>query len=492
MHNTLVPGITVQNIAQDAANTTRFAFLFLCIGSVIFMSLMFNIMYSITPALRRITLAVREISSGNFDYRLKLLQDDEMGEIANLINRTLDKVAESEAALVAEKAGVERLVLRRTKELRLEEGKFIASINGLPLGFLLVDGKGRILMINPSMKELLGLNDQDDLEVVQTAATEGSILSRIVNHSEKVIKHRKNDNLEINSNGRDYHSFFSPISISDEELGGVVILVEDVTEEKIIERSKDEFFSIASHELRTPLTAIRGNASLIEEFYKDEMKDKEFRGIVDDIHNSSIRLIGIVNDFLDASRLEQGKVVFKNQSLQLEAVIESVIKQMTIVASEKKLYVRTDSVILEDLPAVFGDPERIEQVLFNLIGNALKFVAEGGVTIKTEVVGRLIQVFVIDTGRGISLENQQLLFHKFQQANTSLLTRDTTRGTGLGLYISKLLIEEMGGSLQLVKSEEDKGSTFSFTIPIATDKDKAKTASPSEVPAPAADDAPLA
>lgn len=330
-------------------------------------------------------------------------------------------------------------------------------------------------MLNPAMERLLNLSKTgtDELEIAKQVTGEGSFLKKLLSSSQKAIKNKKTTTMELTTeDGKYLHSLLSPITISSEELSGVVILVEDVTEAKIIERSKDEFFSIASHELRTPLTAIRGNTSLIQQFYDDQLKggDGDLGNMVEDIHSSSVRLIEIVNDFLDASRLEQGKVKLKPQAMHIETIIESVIYEMSAVTQEKHLYIKTDTATLKHLPQVFADPDRVKQILYNLVGNALKFVDEGGVTVKTEVDGKKLRVSIIDTGRGISTENQQLLFHKFQQANTSILTRDATRGTGLGLYISKLLAEEMGGNVSLDHSEEGKGSTFSFTLPLL-DKD---------------------
>ncbi len=470
-----VSGTDATIIEHNIDRITHASFLFLSLGSVIFMSLMFNLMFSITPALRRISFAIKEIGKGNFDYRLKLPVDNELGDIADTLNFALDKVLISEKELEQEKAGVERLVERRTRQLKLEQGKFLASINGLPLGFILADNKGHILMLNPAMERLLNLSKTgtDELEIAKQVTGEGSFLKKLLSSSQKAIKNKKTTTMELTTeDGKYLHSLLSPITISSEELSGVVILVEDVTEAKIIERSKDEFFSIASHELRTPLTAIRGNTSLIQQFYDDQLKggDGDLGNMVEDIHSSSVRLIEIVNDFLDASRLEQGKVKLKPQAMHIETIIESVIYEMSAVTQEKHLYIKTDTATLKHLPQVFADPDRVKQILYNLVGNALKFVDEGGVTVKTEVDGKKLRVSIIDTGRGISTENQQLLFHKFQQANTSILTRDATRGTGLGLYISKLLAEEMGGNVSLDHSEEGKGSTFSFTLPLL-DKD---------------------
>src|SRR4030042_3337239 len=118
------------------------------------------------------------------------------------------------------------------------------------------------------------------------------------------------------------------------------MVMEDISERKAIERSRDEFFSIASHELRTPLTAIRGNTSMILEYYGDALKDEQLKGMVMDIHESSIRLISIVNDFLETSRLEQGRIPFKNEPFDAPTLIEAVLKEYDVTGSRRKLYLR--------------------------------------------------------------------------------------------------------------------------------------------------------
>jgi signal transduction histidine kinase len=117
---------------------------------------------------------------------------------------------------------------------------------------------------------------------------------------------------------------------------------------------------------------------------------------------------------------------------------------------------------------VLGDQDRVKQVVYNLVGNALKFVETGGVTVSAQRQGQFVKVTVTDTGVGMTLAAQQLLFHKFQQATNGLLTRDAARGTGLGLYISKLLVEQMHGRIRLESSEPGVGSVFSFTLPVAS------------------------
>jgi signal transduction histidine kinase len=203
---------------------------------------------------------------------------------------------------------------------------------------------------------------------------------------------------------------------SDDYFIGTVVTVDDITEQKALQRSRDEFFSIASHELRTPLTAIRGNTSMIQDYFPKALADPDLKSMIDDIHESSVRLITLVNDFLDTSRLELGKIKFD-------------IKPVNV-------------------------PE-------------LKFTEAGSVTIAVRQNGTQCEMRVTDTGKGIPLDSQSLLFRKFQQASNNILTRDSTRSSGLGLYISKLIINGMNGAIELESSVENQGSTFLVSLPVA-------------------------
>jgi len=388
-----------------------------------------------------------------------------LGGVLNAMARELGQTLRNEA--------------RRTEELSQEKSRYLSSIDSLPIGFIMTDMNSVILNINPAMERMLRTDEmkKDDRNGghLESAVT---FLDQLLVQSKKALESKKPINLQElgNDEGQLFRAFFTPVLLAgskEEEAIGAAILVEDVTEERIMARSKDEFFSIASHELRTPLTAIKGNTSIIQQFYKEQLKDEQLNEMVGDIYESSVRLIDIVNDFLDASRLEQGKMQFNLEEFSIEEIIEKVIYETGGLASEKKIQIRMTN-DLGTLPKVRADKNKVKQVIYNLVGNSLKFIESGSVTISAKIEGgKFIKVSVIDTGRGISTVNQQILFHKFQQAGSSILTRDTTRGTGLGLYISKLLIEGMGGKIMLEHSEEGKGSTFSFTLPIVTIKSEA-------------------
>lgn len=380
----------------------------------------------------------------------------------------LEEAHELEDKLEVEKESVEHKVQIRTQELFQEKAKLISSIENLPVGFMMVNIEMELMVVNNLAEHMLGGTKSINL-VGEIKKILGAKLD-VVEYVKQCGIHKKRvifDNLE--RNGKVIRILLSPILTGEKNdiCIGVVILFEDVTEAKIVERSKDEFFSIASHELRTPLTAIRGNTSMILQYMDAQLKDPQLKEMIKDIHESSLRLIAIVNDFLNLSRLEQGKIQFKTISVDIISLIRKVIAEMQGSASEAKLHL-TLKESTAPVPRVLADPDRVKEVLINLIGNSLKFTEKGGVTISIDPQKNILKIMVTDTGRGISLKNQSLLFHKFQQAESNLLTRDTTRGTGLGLYISKLMIKGMGGNIILEQSIPNQNTVFSFTLPYVT------------------------
>jgi signal transduction histidine kinase len=415
----------------------------------------------VTKPLVKLTTIAEKIAGGDLTQQAEITSTDEVGTLAKAFNQMVNNLKQ------------------KIEQLHAEHIKLEASINSLSVGYIMLDRESTILTINQTAKQILCASPTSPYATIADCTLDyiheelkGSInLKAFIN---QCLNEKKSMLIkELPFQNRYLKIFLTPIITIG--VIGVVILVDDITETKVMERSKDEFFSIASHELRTPLTAIKGNSSLIKEFYSDHIKDQNLSEMIEDIHESSNRLIGIVNDFLDMSRLEQGKMDFKKIPFDITEIINSIIKEYQVTGSQKQV----ELIFTQDnqikLPAVYADPNKVKQVLINLIGNGLKFTSKGTITISTHVENNLLKVFVADTGRGISQANQNLLFRKFQQANTSILTRDTTKGTGLGLYISKLITEGMGGTIKLENSVEGHGTTFSFTIPLAT---KEQIASP--------------
>jgi len=223
---------------------------------------------------------------------------------------------------------------------------------------------------------------------------------------------------------------------------------------------KDEFVSLTSHELRTPLTAIGGSLSTVLEGYAGRVDDKA-KEFLEGAFNENTRLLRLVNNLLNISRIEAGRLKFNIVPSDLNEVIRAALETLKTQAEEKKLSLIFDP---QENLIVQADEDKLREIIINLCGNALKFTEVGHVGVTTWRQGELAIVAVEDTGRGILPQDQQKLFKKFMQADGTKATKKKG-GTGLGLYICKNLIEGMGGEIWL-QSEHTKGSTFYFTLPL--------------------------
>lgn len=377
----------------------------------------------------------------------------------------LEDEKELEKQLAQEKNGIEKKVEERTRELSDEQAKLMASISALPRAFVIVDLESQIVAQNGKLESIFGKIDGNwSMGKIDELLGDAFALE---DKLKEIYKEQKVFDVRDLSYGAKFLGIYmAPVLNSENKLIGVVITIKDSTEAKVLIRSRDEFFSIASHELRTPLTAIRGNTSMILDYYKEALKDPELKQMVVDTHEASIRLIGIVNDFLDMSRLEQGKMQYSITDVEIVEVVNKVVKDLAENAKVKGVGLKVMGG--ERNVTVSADAGKVEQILFNLIGNSLKFTEKGSVTIEIKQDKEMVNIVIVDTGLGIPLANQGILFHKFQQAGSSTITRDGAKGTGLGLYISRLMAEGMGGSLSLLKSEEGKGSVFGICLPIGT------------------------
>ena len=379
-------------------------------------------------------------------------------------------------------AAIEAKMKLRTDQLIASTSRAYSFLDNLNMGFIMCDVSAEVVVTNQAVQHILSQKMTGTTETPKAPVahntwnieTIDSLLQPELELRKLIVRslatNQPLEAKETNFGKRVLHLFIAPmvneLSAGEKQQIGAVILVEDITEQKVLERSKDDFLSIASHELRTPLTAIRGNASLIKKYYGDKLPDKGVEEMIDDIHESAIRLIDIVNDFLDATSLEQGKMQMTPTTFSLGELIAEVIREFHGVAALKHITVASQPDVAST-PSVSGDRQRIKQVLYNLIGNAVKFTDKGSVTIATRADEKFVYTLVSDTGKGMPPENQRLLFGKFQQAGNSLLTQDGTKGTGLGLYISKLIMERSGGTIGLEHSEVGKGSSFVFSLPLA-------------------------
>lgn len=243
---------------------------------------------------------------------------------------------------------------------------------------------------------------------------------------------------------------------------GCVTSLHDITAEREISQMKNEFVSTVSHELRTPLTSIKGYVDLILDGEAGDINDiqEEFLGIV---KQNSDRLVALINDLLDISRIESGRIHLKIQPLDMADIMQGAAETFRAVAETARIALAVE--VPEDLPAAAGDRDRVGQVVMNLLSNAIKYSPGGGtVRVASRLRDRQVVVDVSDEGIGIPTEDQEHLFDKFYRVDSSL-TREIG-GSGLGLSICKTIIELLGGQIW-VKSDPGTGSTFSFSLPIA-------------------------
>ncbi|MBU6370592.1 MAG: HAMP domain-containing protein [Patescibacteria group bacterium] len=491
---TAVIARTTQDINRIQSVITPAVLAFLACSALFLIFFAYTFARRITDPIRKLSDIARRITSGESSLEVSadlLGRTDEIGSLSASFNALIaalrDKIANletsgqelhaanenlenSKRAIVnlledveREKSKVEETVAIRTEELSDEKSRLLASINSLSIGYIMADVNGAIILSNSAVRTVLDVKENP-----HAISEMAKLFDKF--DLEKSCRECLESNKTITVKDIEYRTkflriFCAPVSNKDRTIGHV-LLIEDTTEAKILERSKDEFFAVASHELRTPLTAIRGNTELIMSMYADKVQDTDVREMISDIDTASVRLIGIVNDFLQVSRLEQGNIMFTKTTFDVRDAIGKVLDSAKLLVAAEPVDIVFDRPA--SLPAVSADREKTEQILFNLIGNAVKFTKQGRIAVSASAGGGLVTVRVTDTGSGIAPASVSLLFRKFQPAGEQALARDVSKSTGLGLYISKMLVERMGGTIGLEKSEIGIGSTFFFTLPAAS------------------------
>lgn len=238
-----------------------------------------------------------------------------------------------------------------------------------------------------------------------------------------------------------------------------------------LDHLKDEFVSLASHELRTPMTAIKSYLWLFLESKDLPLNDKQ-KIYIERAYQATDRLINLVNDMLNVSRIESGRMNITLKPFSMVKLVNEVSEELKPTAIKQNVNLSID-IAEPDLPDVIGDQNKIREVITNLVGNSLKFTEEKGkISIKLYKENDVLVTQIKDTGKGIKAEDLPKLFHKFQTVGNNYLTKRNSQGTGLGLYLSKSIIGLHKGKIWAESDGEDKGSVFSFTLPITTNTEK--------------------
>ena len=372
----------------------------------------------------------------------------------------------SSRTVAIQKSGLEE----KTRELQEARSRLVSSIRGLSVGFIMLDNSKSIRLANPAAAKLLGLSGEKySVEEVAKKLGEGADFE---NHLNKSFAEKKPIEIkEISFGNKFLRLLFSPIVLlgpeteepeeGGEKIIGVAILIEDITDAKRLEVSKNEFVAITSHEMRTPLTIIRGNAELLLELLGDDQRNKDAKARVTRIHESSMRMMEIVNDFLDLTRLEKNQIEFRGESFDIAVIAREVVEDLSGEAKKKNLGLGLE--IPPPLPNVLADKERTRQVFTNVIGNAIHYTDKGEVKVSLQKDGDFVRARVADTGVGIEPDRHASIFQKFQAVGKRFI-RSREYGSGLGLYIAHLIMDSMGGKIWLEKSAPGEGSVFAISF----------------------------
>ena len=357
-------------------------------------------------------------------------------------------------------------------KMKREKVKDEAVLSGIGEGVIVTDHLGKITFANKAFTSLLGWTEKEALgklmaEVIPRYNENKELIELSKRPITRVLKGQKVETLDTLSRNHFYKrkdgvlmpilGVVTPIIVENKIVGAVQIF-RDIAKEKEIDRMKDDFVSIASHELRTPLTAIDGLTSMIldGEYGKVEANLEQ---PLHDIDISSERLIRLVNDLLNVSRIQAGRLKYTLSEFPVNGSISEVVGLMESSAKKKGIYLKEGEV---SVVPVQGDLDKTKQIISNLVGNSIKFTDKGGITVSAKEAGESVEISVTDTGIGIEGSEQAKLFGKFQQLTS---TSGRPAGTGLGLFLSREMARKMGGDVFLKESERGKGSTFVFSLP---------------------------
>ncbi|MFO7958884.1 MAG: ATP-binding protein [Candidatus Brocadiia bacterium] len=401
--------------------------------------------------LREMMDAARDVAEGNYDVELPVSSGDELGSLAGEFNTMVRRLKAFHDLNV--------------QQIIAEKRKSEAILRSIDDGILVVDEELRVTDVNQTAARVLKTSATETegrhfLEVVKderlfyyVKETAESGTTPRIPENERVLTIERDDET--------HHYLFSivPVRTEGQALRGVVLVLRDVTRLKELERLKSEFVMTASHELRTPLTTIGMSVDLLQEEVADQLDDDQ-RQLLAAAHEELQRLKALINDLLDLSKIESGKMEMEFTRTPVEAVVRKAVSVFEEQAREKG--VELTSTVPDGIPEMRADPNKISWVVTNLISNALRYTESGG-HIRVSAEGSRSQVYISveDNGAGIPEEYQSRIFDKFVQVEGA-----DAHGTGLGLAICKEIVRAHGGTIW-VESEEGEGSKFTFTVPLA-------------------------
>jgi two-component system, OmpR family, sensor histidine kinase VicK len=439
------------------------------LGIVCSFALAFVASRQLTGPLRALAAGARRIEEGDLEQRVEDSNNDEVGMLAASFNTMADALKERDRIITAKTADLqdlneqlEKKVVERTSALTMEMGRLEAVLTSMVEGVVVTDRNNRVVLFNPAAQQLFELVPYrvvgQSIEMVCTMGGFSPLLPRITALGKDGASTGSKEELEVK--GKRLTAYLSSLTDESGEFAGVVMSIRDVTVEQEVDRMKTEFISTVSHELKTPLTSMKGSLQLLLTRGK-WLTDTE-RQLLTVCFRNTQRLIRLISEILDISGIESGGMAFNIKPVSIGEVSVYAIEEIKSYAMGRNITIVNS--IGEHLPLVYGDSDRLIQVITNLLSNAVKFSPEGKVVmVNAEQDGNYLTVSVADRGDTIKASERDKLFKKFQQIEG--LDRGRAHGTGLGLAICKEIVERHHGRIFYTAAKE-QGNTFSFTVPI--------------------------
>ncbi len=383
-------------------------------------------------------------------------------EVKKHVEVNTKEVAKHYESIIEEKTKDQEVVWKKYNSALVEKKQTDAVIRSVAEGLVVVGPDGKVLMMNPAAEKLLGVNKKEKL---------GKPINEDLREEQLITLTKQNKDtggkeIELASESDETKKILRASSaVIENENGetvGMVSVLSDITRQKELERMKTGFVASVSHELRTPLIAIDKSLQLILSKTTGSLTETQEQFLTIAERNLK-RLSRLIDDLLDMSKLEAGKMTLKRQPASLEKIIADSVFALDNWAKTK--FITIEKNVAAALPEVNVDADRLTQILNNLMGNAIKFTPAHGTITVTAAVKKPgeVEISVRDTGIGISPENLGKVFDKFYQVGERVST--DISGTGLGLSIVKELVELHGGKIW-VDSDKGQGTTFTFTLPV--------------------------
>ena len=400
-------------------------------------------------------IAIKAVEYGAQDYLIKAQVN------GDFLYRSMRYAIYRKKGEKKEKQLLEAFAAAAEEQLK-QKIKMEAIIEGMAEGVIMTDEKGELVILNPAAHKMLGFKTNESVTDKRLKAVIENIeKSKLLIRGTDLVEEELYTGIDLSGSQTPgiLHASYALVKDRNGEKLGHVTVLRDITMEKKVDKMKTEFISTVSHELRTPLSIIKEGISLVMDEIPGKINEKQAR-LLKISQDNIDRLVRIINDLLDISKIETGKVELKRELINMKTLLTQVVASFGPLVKEQGLELKVT--VPEERIDIYADPDKIIQVLTNLMANALNFTMKGRVNISVREKRDEVECLVADTGIGISKDNLSRVFDKFQQFDRC--PNGGTKGTGLGLSIVKRIVEMHKGKIW-VESEAGKGTKFTFTLP---------------------------